>query len=77
MKPAHPFTVVQTPAHRHPDERLSQALQAARQAGRDEAERPHYVKGWRAGLVHGLLVGAIAGAGAVFVLVQLGRWVGR
>lgn len=77
MKPPYPFTLVQTPApSQHPDERLSQALKAAWQAGHDDAERLHYTSGWRAGLGHGALAGVFIGAGAVYLLVQLGRHVG-
>lgn len=75
-EPQHP--AAQTPAGgpRHPDERLSIALEAARQAGLAEGERTFYVQGWRNGVGIGLFAGAVLGMLATRALIALGQWVG-
>lgn len=64
------------PAPQHPDERLSQALEAARQEGYRNAEQVFYVQGWRAGVGIGLFGGAVLGMLATRFLIWLGTWVG-
>ena len=47
---------------RHPDERLTAAIHAARTAGYDDGERAGYRAGWRAGVGQTLLAGILLGA---------------
>lgn len=74
----HPRLVHVTPAAtlppapaRHPDERLTAALLAAKTAGFDEGERLGYLAGWRAGVGQALLGGMLVGAAAMYAGLAL------
>ena len=56
---------------RHPEERLSVALLAARTAGFDEGEHRGYLAGWRAGVGQALLGGILIGALAMYAGLDL------
>lgn len=63
-------------AQQHPDERLSESISAAFQAGVEHGESLHYRQGWRAGIVNGLILGTLLGAVIVGGALKLGLNVG-
>lgn len=53
-----------------------QAIRAAYNNGLDDGERAAYPKGWRSGFGYGWVYGMLAGAGLLYLALQLGLLVG-